>query len=63
MSYVYPFLLRICKKRGGYVIIHTTFVWQHVMRPGRGNDYLPWLYTRPLQNIGGGAKVCIVLGK
>ena len=28
-----------------------------------GNDYLPWLYTQPLQNIGGGANVCIVLGK
>ena len=33
MSYVYPFLLRICKKGvGGGVIKHTTFVWQHVMR-------------------------------
>ena len=21
--------------------------------PGYGNDYLPWLYTRPLQNKGG----------
>jgi hypothetical protein len=30
--------------------------------PGYGNDYLPWLYTQPLQNIGG-ANVCIVLGK
>jgi hypothetical protein len=27
-----------------------------------GNDDLPWLYTQPLQNIGG-AIVCIVLGK
>ena len=23
------------------------------MRAGRGNDYLPWLYIQPLQNIGG----------
>jgi hypothetical protein len=30
--------------------------------PGYGNDYLPWLYTQPLQPIGG-ANVCIVLGK
>ena len=33
-----------------------------IPRPGYGNDYLPWLYTQPLQNIGG-ANVCIVLGK
>ena len=30
--------------------------------PGYGNDYLSWLYTQPLQKIGG-ANVCIVLGK
>ena len=23
------------------------------VQPGHGNDYLPWLYTQPLQNIGG----------
>ena len=33
-----------------------------VLKPGSGNDYLPWLYTQLLQNIGG-AKVCIILGK
>ena len=31
-------------------------------KPGYGNDDLPWLYTQPLQNIGG-ANGCIVLGK
>jgi hypothetical protein len=34
----------------------------YTQQAGNRNDDLPWLYTQPLQNIGG-AKVCIVLGK
>ena len=41
------------------VITIDHLIW---VEAGCGNDYLPWLYTQPLQNIGG-AKVCIVLGK
>ena len=33
-----------------------------IAESGYGNDDLPWLYTQPLQQIGG-ANVCIVLGK
>jgi hypothetical protein len=27
-------------------------LWAYPMMAGYGNDYLPWLYTQPLQNIG-----------
>jgi hypothetical protein len=33
-----------------------------ILTTGCGNEDVLWLYTQPLQNIGG-AKVCIVLGK
>ena len=26
---------------------------KHSKKSGGGNEYLPWLYTQPLQNIGG----------
>jgi hypothetical protein len=41
------------------VITIDHLIW---VEAGGGNDYLPWLYTQPLQHIGG-ANVCIVLGK
>ena len=44
------------------LILHIHFFFQSPVTAGYGNDYLPWLYTQPLQNKGG-ANVCIVLGK
>jgi hypothetical protein len=46
------------KKKG----IRSMFLIVIARMAGYGNDYLPWLYTQPLQPIGG-ANVCIVLGK
>ena len=53
MSYVYPFLLRICKR--GVVIKHTTFVWQHVMR----FVYGIWGYWLSVLLINGILDICV----
>ena len=53
-----PEIIQICIVSGFILFTLELFT----TKAGYGNDYLPWLYTQPLQPKGG-ANVCIVLGK